>query len=33
MTFGSGTPADIADVIYIHPALSEIVQNAFADLP
>ena len=29
----SGTTADIPDAIYIHPALSEVVQSAFADLP
>lgn len=29
---GSGTTTDIANAIYIHPALSEVVQRAFADL-
>lgn len=32
VTSGSKTVSDITDAIYIHPALSEVVQEAFADV-
>jgi len=30
MTAGSGTVQDIRESVHIHPALSEVVQRAFA---